>query len=338
MTDLLRLLNRRLLVGLPSLLGAVVVVFFLIRLSGESPVPFLAGPNATKAEIDALTAQLGLDRPLFEQLWIYLGRLAQGDLGQSWLSSRPVLAELLDRLPATLELVLLATLLGAAVGVTLGAQAAFRAGGAFDNLVQTAATIVFSVPIYVVGLVSIFVFFYLLNIAPPPLGRLSLVVLPPPAVTGSYALDALISGNGEALASALAQLTLPVACFSLIVAGPILVQTRAIVGTALGSEYVDYARASGLPRKVVRRIALRNSLVPIVTLLGSELAHLFAASSLIELVFAWGGIGHWGLNAILQGDFAAVQGYVLALALFSLLVFLVVDLVVFALEPRSRIA
>jgi peptide/nickel transport system permease protein len=336
--DLLRLLGRRLLVGVPSLIGALVVVFFLIRISGESPVPYLAGPNATKLEIDTLTAQLGLDRSVWEQLWIYLGRLAHGDLGQSWLSSRSVLAELLERLPATLELVLLATLVGAVVGISLGAQAAFRAGGTFDNFVQTAATIAFSVPIYVVGLVAIFVFFYLLDIAPPPLGRLSLAVLPPPTVTGSYALDALISANWEALASALEQLALPVICFSLIVAGPLVVQTRAIVASVLASEYVDYARASGLPPRTLRRIALRNSVVPIVTLLGSEFAHLFAASSLIELVFAWGGIGHWGLTAILQGDLAAVQGYVLALALFSLLVFLSVDLVVFALEPRSRTA
>jgi peptide/nickel transport system permease protein len=335
-TGLLGLLGRRLLVAGPTLMGILVVVFLLVRLSGESPVPLLAGPNATAEEMRMVTAQLGLDRSLPEQLWIYLGRVAQGDLGRSWLSGRPVLEELRERLPATLELVVTSILLGGAAGILLGQTAAFRPGSWVDRAIETAALVTFSVPIYVLGLVAILVFFALLQVAPPPLGRLDLAVLPPPELTGSYLLDGLLAGDAEVARSAAAQLALPAICFAFIVAGPVTVQTRAVLRSVLASDFIAYARAAGLPGRDIRRMARRNGAVPIVTLLGAELAHLFAGSALIELIFAWGGLGHWGLNAILQGDFAVVQGYVLVLALFSTLVFLAVDVIVFLFEPRSR--
>jgi peptide/nickel transport system permease protein len=334
--DLVQLLLRRALVGGPAALGLVVVTFIMIRLSGQSPVAFLAGPNATQPEIEALTRELRLDRPLLDQLLTYIGHLATGDLGRSWLSGKPVLDELIERLPATLELVVLALVVGGAAGILAGTGAAFRAGGRFDVTARLAAIVSFSIPIYVVGLVAIFLFFYLLGLAPPPLGRISLAVLAPPTVTGSYVVDAAIAGDGPALRSAAAQLLLPVGCFALIVAGPVMKQSRSIVAETLQTEFVGYAVMAGLPRWRVHRMVLRNSFVPIFTFIGMELSHLFAASSLIEFIFAWGGVGQYGLNAIVQGDFAAVQGYVLLLGVFSLLVFLIVDLIVYWAEPRSR--
>lgn len=337
-SGLLRMVLRRLVVGLPAVLGVVLVTFVMVRLSGESPVHLLAGPNASPLEIATVTRALGLDRSLPEQLAIYVGRLLHGDLGVSWLSGQPVLAELRDRLPATLELVALAMLLGGGLGVWIGCRAAFRPGSAFDHLVQAAATVTFSIPIYVVGLLAILIFFVALGVAPAPMGRLSIAVLAPPRVTGSLLVDSVLAGDLAALGSAAAQLVLPVGCFALIVAGPTVKHVRAVVADALASEYVAYARACGLPDAMVRRIALRNAVVPIATFLGLEFAHLFAASSLIELTFAWGGVGQYGLNAILQGDFAAVQGYVLLLAVASLIVFFVVDLFVWLVEPRVKTA
>jgi ABC-type dipeptide/oligopeptide/nickel transport system permease component len=335
---LLRLLIRRLVVGLPAVLAVVLVTFMMVRLSGESPVHLLAGPNASPLEISSVTATLGLDRSLWDQLVIYVGRLLRGDLGVSWMSGQPVLSEVIDRLPATLELVFLSMLLGGALGVWIGCRAAFRPGGAFDTLAQTAATVTFSIPIYVVGLLAILLFFVALDVAPAPMGRLGMAVMPPDRVTGSHLLDALIAGDLAAVRSAASLMVLPVLCFSLVVAGPTIKQVRGVVAEALNSDYAAYARACGLPQVVVRRIALRNSLVPIVTFLGTEFSHLFAASSLIELTFAWGGLGQYGLNAILQGDFAAVQGYVLVLAIASLIVFFLVDLFVWFVEPRAKTA
>ncbi|WP_422367351.1 ABC transporter permease [Pelagibius sp.] len=336
MPPLARMILRRVVVGVPAILGVLVVTFLLVRLSGESPATYLAGPHATQAEVQEVSEKLGLGRSIGEQLWIYLGDVARGDLGESWLSDRPVLDELAERLPVTLELVLLAMLLGGISGVLLGLKAAFSAGGRLDRIINIVAITTFSVPVYVVGLLAILVVFYWLGWAPAPMGRLSLSVFPPPVVTGSYFIDGLLAGDLEVVRSAGYQLWLPTLCFSLIVAGPTVKQTRAILLEVLGSDYVRYARACGLPRRDINRIAIRNSLVPVATFLAFELSYLFAASSLIELIFAWGGIGQYGLTAILQGDFTAVQGYVLFLAAFSLLVYFLADLFVFVVEPRSR--
>jgi peptide/nickel transport system permease protein len=185
------------------------------------------------------------------------------------------------------------------------------------------------------GLMAILIFFYVLRWAPAPMGRLGLDMVAPPVVTGSVLLDSLLAGDWQAVRSAAGQLVLPVACFALVAAAPIIKQTRAIAIEVLSSDYIRFARASGFSRATIRRIALRNALSPILTFLGTEITSLLAAASLIEYIFSWGGLGQLGLNAILLGDFAVVQGYVLALALFSVVVFAIVDLAVLLLEPRS---
>jgi ABC-type dipeptide/oligopeptide/nickel transport system permease component len=149
-------------------------------------------------------------------------------------------------------------------------------------------------------------------------------------------LDSVIAGNWAAARSAAGQLVLPVGCFMLLAMAPIIKHTRAIAIEVFGSDYMRFARASGFSRRTLRRMALRNSLSPVLTFLGTELTSLLAAASLIEYIFSWGGLGQLGLNAILQGDFAIVQGYVLSLALFSVVVFLLVDLAVLMLEPRTH--
>jgi peptide/nickel transport system permease protein len=168
------------------------------------------------------------------------------------------------------------------------------------------------------------------------MGRISLEVIAPPAVTGSTLVDSLIAGNWAAARSAAAQLVLPVSCFTLLAMAPIIKHTRAIAIEIFGADYMRFARASGFSRATLRRMALRNALSPVLTFLGTEITSLLAAASLIEYIFSWGGLGQLGLNAILQGDFAVVQGYVLTLALFSVIVFVAVDLAVLVLEPRSH--
>jgi peptide/nickel transport system permease protein len=181
----------------------------------------------------------------------------------------------------------------------------------------------------------LFVFFFLLEWAPPGMGRISLIVSPPPRITGSYLVDGLLTANWEAAHSALSQLVLPVVCVAIVASAPIIKQTRAMAIEVLGRDYVRLARAAGLPERAVRGIVWRNALVPVATFIGTEITGLVGTASLIEYVFAWGGMGQYGLHAITSGDFAVVQGYVLFLALFSVLVFLLVDVVGFLLEPRS---
>ncbi len=331
-----RFLLVRLLVAIPVVLGIVFFTFMLIRIGHQDPVNMLAGPMADAKMLEQIRRELDLDRPLFDQFMTYLGRLLRGDLGQSWQGGKPVLDEILAHLPITLELVVLAVGLGALIGIPIGLRAAFNPNGWFDQITRFGALTGFSIPTYWLGLMAIFVFFYLLRWAPPPMGRLGLEFVAPAMITGSTLLDSVLAGNWSAARSALQQLILPVACFTLVAAAPIIKQTRAIAIEIMGSDYIRQARASGLTHRTLRKIALRNALVPVTTFIGTEITSMLAAASLIEFIFAWGGLGQWGLNAILQGDFAVVQGYVLTLALASVVVFLVVDLAVLVLEPRTH--
>jgi ABC-type dipeptide/oligopeptide/nickel transport system permease component len=336
--QLRRFLFRRVLLIGPILFGVVLATFLLVRIGDQDPVALLAGPTASAEQIAEVRAELGLDRPAFEQFAIYIAKVARGDLGRSWLNSRPVLDDLIARAPVTLELLLLGVGLAASIGVPVGIAAAFRPDGKFDQVSRLISLLGFSIPTYWLGLLAIFVFFYLLGWAPPPMGRLSLMVDAPAHVTGSYLIDSLIAADGDAFASAAAQMVLPVVCVTIVAAAPMIKQARAIALDVLASDYVRYARAAGLPASDVRAIVRRNSVVPLVTFGGTELAGLVGTSSLIELVFAWGGMGQYGLTAILEGDFTAVQGYVLFVAAFSLLVFLIVDILVMLLEPRAQTA
>lgn len=333
-----RFLIRRTLMVVPLLVGVVFVTFMLIRVGGLDPVGRLAGPTATQAEFDMIRAELGLDKPLWQQFLIYAGNVAQGDLGESWLSNRPVLQDIGERAWISLELLLWGVGLGCLIGIPLGLRAAFRPGRPFDQISRVLSLLGFSIPTYWLGLVMIFVFFYLLRWVPPPMGRISLMVSPPDPITGSYLIDGLLTANWAAAQSAFQQLVLPVICMAIVAAAPILKQTRAIALEVLSGDAVRYARACGLPQRTVRRLVMRNSATPVLTFVGTEITGLVGTMSLIEYVFAWGGLGQYGLNAIVSGDFTAVQGYVLSLALFSVLVFLAVDIVVHLIEPRSELA
>jgi ABC-type dipeptide/oligopeptide/nickel transport system permease component len=322
---------------LPLLIGVVFVTFMLVRVGGLDPVGLLAGPTATAEEFTMIRKDLGLDQPLWKQFLIYGGQVIQGDLGESWLSNRPVLEDITTRSFVSLELLFWGIGLGAAIGIPVGLRAAFKPNGRFDQVTRIISLLGFSIPTYWLGLVMLFVFFYLLGWAPPGMGRISLMVSPPEFVTGSYLIDGLIEANWEAAHSALTHLILPVLCLAIVSAAPIIKQTRAIALEVIASDTVRYARACGLKIKTLRAIVFRNSATPIITFVGTEITGLVGTMSLIEYVFAWGGLGQYGLNAIVRGDFTAVQGYVLTLALFSVLIFLIVDIVVAIIEPRTQL-
>jgi ABC-type dipeptide/oligopeptide/nickel transport system permease component len=335
--SLSRFLLRRLLLIGPLLFVVMFVTFMLVRIGGQDPVALLAGPTASTQELELVRRQLGLDRPVWAQFAIYVGNVLGGDLGRSWLSNRPVLGDILERIPVTLELLFWGVGLGALIGIPVGLLAAFRPDRAFDQASRVLSLVGFSIPTYWLGLLMLFVFFYLLGWAPPGMGRISLMATPPSRITGSYLIDGLLTGDMEATYSAAAQLVLPVLCVAIISAAPIIKQTRAIALEVTASDYVRYARAAGLPHGEVRRLVLRNSRTPVMTFVGTEITGLVGTTSLIEYVFAWGGLGQYGLNAIIAGDFTVVQAYVLFLALFSVFVFIVVDVAVLLLDPRAAL-
>jgi peptide/nickel transport system permease protein len=322
---------------IPLLVGVMVLTFMLVRIGGLDPVGLLAGPTATAEEFEIITKELGLDQPLWKQFLIYAQNVVQGDFGESWLSNRPVLDDIAARSVVSLELLFWGIGIGTFIGVPIGLRAAFNPNGRFDQSARILSLLGFSIPTYWLGLVMLFVFFYLLGWAPPGMGRISLMVSPPDFVTGSYLIDSLLSSNWRAAHSSLSHLVLPVICLAIVSAAPIIKQTRAIALEVISSDAVRYARACGLKAKTVRQIVFRNSATPVLTFVGTEITGLVGTMSLIEYVFAWGGLGQYGLNAIVRGDFTAVQGYVLVLALFSVLIFLIVDIVVALIEPRVEL-
>ena len=276
---------------IPLLVGVMFLTFMLVRIGGLDPVGLLAGPTATAEEFEIITEELGLDQPLWKQFLIYAQNVAQGDLGESWLSNRPVLDDIAARSVVSLELLFWGIGIGTFIGVPIGLRAAFKPNGRFDQSARILSLLGFSIPTYWLGLVMLFVFFYLLRWAPPGMGRISLMVSPPDFVTGSYLIDSLLSSNWSAAHSSLSHLILPVICLAIVSAAPIIKQTRAIALEVISSDAVRYARACGLKAKTVRQIVFRNSATPVLTFVGTEITGLVGTMSLIEYVFAWGGLG-----------------------------------------------
>lgn len=325
---------RRLFLFVPQALGVVTLVFVATRLLPGNPAFLRAGSRASQAQIDALAQQMGLDRPIYEQYLRYLAELAQGNMGHSWMTGRPVADDLLQRVPATLELITAALLLALAVALPLGLAAGMKPGGAADRVGKGYGLLAGALPDFWWGLALAFVFFGLLGIAPAPIGRLGLDVVEPPQVTGFYTIDSLLAGDLEAFASAVSHLALPTITLAFVYAGAILRITRASVAQVLNSRYIAYARSLGLPQRVLVRYVLRNASLPIITIVGLVFGYLLGGAVLVERVFAWGGVGQYAVQAVATSDYDALTGTVLAATLFSLVVYLVVDLLYLAVDPR----
>ena len=328
----------RLLQALPVLFGVIVITFLLTRALPGDPAVYFAGPAADAKSIAEIRKSLGLDRSLPEQFLIYLGDLAEGDLGQSLSTGQPVLSDLLTRLPASLELTFAALLLSTAIALPLGILAALNPGTLIDHACRLLVTMGVSLPTFFTGLALVFFFYYLAGWAPSPIGRLDFAHLPPDRVTGFFTIDALIAGDLETAWAAASQLALPAITLALFTLAPIARMTRAAMLQALSSEYIRTARAAGLsPRKVIGTYALRNAILPVVTTLGMVFSFTLGANVLVEKVFAWPGIGSYAVEALVVSDYAAVQGFVLSMAILFVLLNLAVDITYTLIDPRVRL-
>jgi ABC-type dipeptide/oligopeptide/nickel transport system permease component len=296
----------------------------------------IAGPLATKDVIASVRQQMGLDHPIWDQYLMYLGRVLHGDLGRSWLTSSQVTADILQRLPATFELITLALILAFCIAIPLGMLSALRPGTITDRLVSAYGMFAGAMPDFWWGLFLVFVLFGKLRVVSVPIGRLSLSVLPPPQVTGLLTVDSILGGDWPALWSALGHLALPAFTLAFVYAGPILKMARTTMSQALLGNFIQYAKASGLPRHLIARYALRNALLPVITMTGITYGYLIGGAVLIEQIFAWGGLGQYAVQAITSSDYMAVSGVVLTTTVFSLLVYLAVDLLYLAVDPRIR--
>jgi len=331
----LRMILQRLLQAFPSILGVIIVTFLLTRALPGDPAAYFAGPAASAASIEEVRRNLGLDRSLAEQFWLYLGDLARGELGQSISTGQPVLEEVARRLPASLELTLIALLLSCCIAIPLGVLAATRPNSWVDQLCRFVVTAGVSLPTFFTGLLLVFVFYYVLGWAPAPMGRIDIFALPPPHFTGFYTVDALLAGDLETFRAAAAQIVLPAVTLALFTLAPLARMTRASMLQVLGSDFIRTARASGLNRRaVLGKYAFRNAMLPVVTTLGMVFSFSLGANVLVEKVFAWPGIGSYAVEALVVSDYAAVQGFVLTMAILFVLLNLAIDIVYTMIDPR----
>jgi peptide/nickel transport system permease protein len=332
----LRYIGKRLIFIVPQLFGIILVSFLLVKLIPGDPAVLMLGPFASEEQLAKLRAGMGLQGSVLDQFWIYLKNLVQGDLGTSWQTTRPVLEDLFMRIPATLELITLALVLALAIGIPLGVAAAYFKRSIIKKFSDYYGLLAGALPDFWLGLVLIFFFYTLLGWTSDPLGRIGISVIPPPTVTGFLIIDSIVAGNWEALWSSLGRLILPVITLGVINAGPILKMTQSTMERMLESDFIRYSETCGLSRSVVIRRALRNSLPSIVTIISVLYGFLIGGAVLVEIVFSWGGAGQYAVQGVLNADINPVLGFVLFSAIFSLVIYLIVDLIYFAIDPRIR--
>jgi len=313
------------------------VTFILTRVLPGSPIDQIAGPMATPAQRQALAAKYGLDRPLWEQYLAYLRGLGRGDLGASFTTSHPVARDLASFFPATVELTTAAILVATLVGVPMGIWGAVRQGSWVDHLTRVVAVAGVALPIFWLSLVLIYLFFYTWHLLPAPIGRLSPRVTPPQEITGLLLVDSLVAGNGAAFVDAARQLVLPVSVLAFAAIAPIARIARTSMLDVLSTAHVRATRSLGIPwRSVVWKYALRNAMLPVLTMLAIVYGFLLGGSVLVETLFAWPGLGRYAFTAISGNDYPAVQGFILYATVIYMVIFVFVDVLYGLLDPRVQ--
>jgi len=339
MSPLTRFILHRLLLTVVTLVGVAVIVFMITHMLPNNPAALRAGPLANAELIAQYERDMGLDKPILVQFADYAGLLLKGDLGESWRTGEPVREELAVRLPATFELALTAFIIALLLGLTLGILAAVYAGTWVDQAVRIFATLGASLALFWLALVGIHAFYFLLKVAPAPIGRLTISLSEPANVTGLFLIDSLLAGDWATFLDSLDHLWLPASTLAFIVSAPIIKMVRAAMLDALNSDYIRTALAIGVPaRQAVVEDALRNAMIPVLTMLGIVFGYLMAGNVIVERVFAWPGIGNYAWNALVTNDFNSVQGFVLLIAVVYVSLNLLIDLAYGLIDPRIRLA
>jgi len=331
---------RRLGLAVLVMVGVMIVTFVVSRVVPSNPAALYAGPRPRPEQVAELEIQLGLDKPLPVQFLRYVGDVLRGDFGESFRSHRPIQDDLRIFLPATLELVIVASLLALVIGIPFGVLSGARRSGWLDQTSRVLSTAGVSIPAFWLGLLLQLIFFGWLGWLPLG-GRTdnSITLLNPiTTITGFHLIDAAITGNWVAWRDALTHLILPAAVLATYPIGLTIRMTRAAMVEVLTEPYIDAARAAGLPqRTILFRLALKNAIIPTLTVLGLTFAYSITGAFLIEVVFSWPGVGKYVTDAILNVDFPVVMAVTLVVTVVYIVINLVVDMVQAALDPRVRL-
>jgi peptide/nickel transport system permease protein len=324
---------RRVLLLIPLLLAISVVVFFMIHLIPGDPVQIMLGDKGSEEDAARLRSELGFDQPLHIQYYKFLTNLVQGDLGRSIRNRNPVINEIGAAFPATIELTVLSMIFASIIGIAAGIVSAIKQYSLIDNLTMVGALLGISMPVFWVGMMLMLIFGARLGWLPIS-GRISRVT-DLEVITNFYLLDSILTQNWAALRSTFSHLILPAITLATIPVAMIARMTRSTTLEILNQDYIRTARAKGLPEKVViLKHVLKNSLIPVVTIIGLQFGSFLGGAVLTETVFARAGVGRLLINGILGRDFPVIQGAVIFIASFFIFINLIVDILYSYLDPR----
>jgi dipeptide transport system permease protein len=332
-----RFLLKRLALTLPTFFALMFVTFMLIRLVPGDPIEVRRGERGISPErLEQLRHEMGLDQPIWKQFLDYVWGLLHGDFGISIISKSPVVHEFLTLFPATLELSACAMIFAVVLGIPAGVFAASRRGGIYDQSLMGLALTGYSMPIFWWGLILILIMSNTLHLTPVS-GRVDLIKFFYKPVTGFMLIDSLIAGQKGAFLDAVRHLILPTIVLGTVPLAIIARMTRSAMLEVLEEDYVRTARAKGLPlARVIGLHALRNALIPVVTVIGLQIGSLLAGAVLTETIFSWPGVGKWLVESIGRRDYPALQGGIMLISTVVILVNLVVDLLYGLINPRIR--
>lgn len=315
-----------------------ITTFMIMRVLPGDPVTVMIGLGPVSPEtIQAMRDQMGLGEPLYTQYFMYMRDLLSGDLGTSWHTGRPVLDDLVQRLPASAELAFYALFLGLLVGIPLGVMAAIRRDGPLDRIIRVLTISGVSIPVFWLGIILVYLLYYRFGLVPAPVGRVSQEFEQQTAITGLVTLDAILTMNGALYRDAMWHLLLPVLTLSYESLAYITRMTRASMLEVLSKQYITVSRSKGLSEvTVMMRHALRNALIPLVTVVALAVGRLLGGAVLVETVYNWPGAGRYIVDSLMARDYSPVQGFILLSAALYTLINLLVDISYGFLDPRIR--
>ncbi|SHI30652.1 ABC transporter permease [Desulfosporosinus lacus] len=332
---MLKYIFKRILMLIPVLIGVSIIVFLIMRVFSPDPAPIVLGQHATQEAVEVWRQANGLNDPIYLQYFHYITGALTGDLGTSYYTKMPVTKEIFARFPATIELALVAIMLASFFGILIGVISAVKKNSIFDNAGMFIALIGVSMPIFWLGILLIIFFSGTLHWLPSS-GRID-PLLQPLDITGFYLIDSLMTNNMDGFKDAFRHLVLPASALAMYSMAIIARMTRSSMLETLQQDFIRTARAKGISEgRVIIRHALRNGLIPIVTVIGLQLGSLLGGAVLTETVFSWPGIGAYTVACILKSDFPVVQGVVLLIASIFVLVNLIVDVFYAFLDPRIK--
>jgi peptide/nickel transport system permease protein len=327
---------RRTLVVIPTLLGITIIIFTMLAITPGDPAELLLGERATKESLEAMREYLGLNKPLYVQYGMFLRRVAKFDLGETIWTRQKVWIEIMERFPATVELTLAAMIISSFFGVLLGIISATKQYSWFDYVSMLGSLFGVSMPVFWLGLMLMLIFSLSLGLFPMS-GRLG-VDTDLTVITNLFVVDSILTGNWPALKDALMHLALPAIALSTIPLAIVARMTRSSMLEVLRQDYIKTARAKGLSEvKIVLKHALRNGLIPVVTVVGLQFGLLLGGAILTETVFAWPGIGKWLFDGVIKRDYMVIQGGTLLVATIFVFINLIVDVLYAIINPRISV-